>query len=278
MYDGDSLDAVVCLVRDAAARGGRRAAVVGTCSYGGSSGATRRARACTRRCSRWGRNRRRSGWRISRGRFPAPVRTPGMNTTRGWTLVLGRGDEGARGRDVAVQRVAADAFAAAVAAVNRRRRRTRPKYTPRVVIVESRLLPATRAVRAAVPDADVAVAVEDDLDRLVAASAAPDGARVRETFWDALRDGDEDRETRRCDEDRETRRCDEDAVASYASGAFLDYTGRTRAFARRELASCDAWPQLTATLREFRRGASRRGGCSPSCSTPRTTPSTGTDW
>ena len=127
------------------------------------------------------------------------------------------------------------------------------------------------------PDADVAVAVEDDLDRLVAASAAPDGARVRETFWDALRDGDEDRETRRCDEDRETRRCDEDAVASYASGAFLDYTGRTRAFARRELASCDAWPQLTATLANFVE-ARPAAGCSPSCSTPRTTPSTGTDW
>ena len=259
MYDGDSLDAVVCLVRDAAARGGRRAAVVGTCSYGGSSGATRRRARMHTAVFAVGPEPSAEWLEDIARTLPAPVRTPGMNTTRGWTLVLGRGDEGARGRDVAVQRVAADAFAAAVAAVNRRRRRTRPKYTPRVVIVESRLLPATRAVRAAVPDADVAVAVEDDLDRLVAASAAPDGARVRETFWDALRDGDEDRETRRCDEDRETRRCDEDAVASYASGAFLDYTGRTRAFARRELASCDAWPQLTATLREFRRGASRRG-------------------
>ena len=251
MYDGDSLDAVVCLVRDAAARGGRRAAVVGTCSYGGSSGATRRRARMHTAVFAVGPEPSAEWLEDIARTLPAPVRTPGMNTTRGWTLVLGRGDEGARGRDVAVQCVAADEFAAAVA------KRTRPKYTPRVVIVESRLLPATRAVRAAVPDADVAVAVEDDLDRLVAASAAPDGARVRETFWDALGDGD--RETRRCDEDRETRRCDEDAVVSYASGAFLDYTGRTRAFARRELASCDAWPQLTATLREFRRGASRRG-------------------
>ena len=182
MYDGDSLDAVVCLVRDAAARGGRRAAVVGTCSYGGSSGATRRRARMHTAVFAVGPEPSAEWLEDIARTLPAPVRTPGMNTTRGWTLVLGRGDEGARGRDVAVQRVAADAFAAAVAAVNRRRRRTRPKYTPRVVIVESRLLPATRAVRAAVPDADVAVAVEDDLDRLVAASAAPDGARVRKRF------------------------------------------------------------------------------------------------
>ena len=156
MYDGDSLDAVVCLVRDAAARGGRRAAVVGTCSYGGSSGATRRRARMHTAVFAVGPEPS-AEWLEELARtLPAPVRTPGMNTTRGWTLVLGRGDEGARGRDVAVQRVAADAFAAAVAAVNRRRRRTRPKYTPRVVIVESRLLPATRAVRAAVPDVDVA--------------------------------------------------------------------------------------------------------------------------
>ena len=259
MYDGDSLDAVVCLVRDAAARGGRRAAVVGTCSYGGSSGATRRRARMHTAVFAVGPEPSAEWLEDIARTLPAPVRTPGMNTTRGWTLVLGRGDEGARGRDVAVQRrLPPDAFAA-VAAVNRRRRRTRPKYTPRVVIVESRLLPATRAVRAAVPDADVAVAVEDDLDRLVAASAAPRRRARPSVLGRAPRRG-EDRETRRCDEDRETRRCDEDAVASYASGAFLDYTGRTRAFARRELASCDAWPQLAATLREFRRGASRRGG------------------
>ena len=270
MYDGDSLDAVVCLVKDAAARGGRRAATVGTCSYGGrgESGASgSRARMHTlvfavgpESSAKW--------LEDIAGTLPAPVRTPGMTTTRGWDLVLGRGDEGARGRDVAVQRVAADGFAAAVAVVARRHRRIRPKNKPRVVAVESRLLPATRAVRAAVPDADVAVAVEDDLDRLVAARAAPAAVRVREKFWDLFLepDGDGDGDGDGEGEWRGAQRRGEDAVASgevavtsSALGAFLDYTGRTRAFARRELASCGAWPQLTATLRGFRRGASRRG-------------------
>ena len=112
------------------------------------------------------------------------------------------------------------------------------------------------------PDADVAVAVEDDLDRLVAARAAPAAVRVREKFWDLflepVGDGDGEGEgAHRRGEDAVA--SGEVAVTSSALGAFLDYTGRTRAFARRELASCGAWPQLTATLRGFRRGASRRG-------------------
>ena len=183
-----------------------------------------------------------------------------MNTTRGWTLVLGRGDEGARGRDVAVQRVAADAFAAAVAAVNRRRRRTRPKYTPRVVIVESRLLPATRAVRAAVPDADVAVAVEDDLDRLVAASAAPDGARASEKRF-GTRSGDGTRTGKRVDATRTGKRVDATRTRSRRTPrerSWITPVGRARSRVAswRRATRGRSW---TATLREFRRGASRRG-------------------
>ena len=268
MYDGDSLDAVVCLVRDAAARG-----------------------ASTRR------RRRHVFVRRFVGRDATP-RAHAHGGVRGGAGTVGGVVGGYREDASRAGSYPGDEHHARVDSGVGARRRGREEETSRCSASPPTNSPPPAAVNRS--DADERTEIYT-ARRHRGVEASPGDARgtsggarrrrggrrgrrpgqtrrrerrarrrarPRNVFGAALRDGDEDRgnaraadrETRRCDEDRETRRCDEDAVVSYASGAFLDYTGRTRAFARRELASCDAWPQLAATLREFRRGASRRGG------------------
>ena len=104
-------------------------------------------------------------------------------------------------------------------------------------------------------------------------------ARVRETFWDALGTGTKTKtewKTRRCDEDRETRRCDEDAVVSVRLGRV---PGLHRSDARVRASRVGVVRRVAAVDGGANRRKRRpRPGGSPSCSTPRTTPSTGTDW
>lgn len=309
MYDGDCLDAAVLLVRDAAMEEGRRAEVVGTCTYVERGSARSAPRLAGRGEGVTGERER---YRAGRGpaakmytvifavapetvagdgsgdwlkgvaaSLPRPVPVPGMEVTDGWTLKLaGLGASSAAGvaapgtgtsesggsmfRDAAMQRAAAASFATAAASLADEQS---PRAPGRCIALESRLLPCTTALRAALPNVEVSVAVEDDLDRLVAVavaerlgsdpvgdlSSASPSVEVRASFWDLLTDecrGDDKRHDGGVEKMRGARGGDSETRRPL-TGAFLDYTGRTKGFGRPELAACGDWPQLTAVFRNM---------------------------
>ena len=186
-----------------------------------------------------------------------------LRFSSGWTLRLGDGEAGPRGRDAETQRRVAEAFAAAVA---ERAADVSPAAStppPLALALDSRLLPAALALRRVAPRVAVRVAVEDDLDRLVASEAARRAGLVAA--------GDQHPRARRETDgvaiEIETNARDLLASASRASsgvvvGAFLDFTPRHRAFSRAEVAACGSWPHLNAALRAIRRrgGGGRRAG------------------
>ena len=298
LYDGDAADQAVCFVADAARRGGRVADVVGAVSYGGLPGAPPRdgsdanAHASARMQtlaflvttddsttgggdgSTPGRRARvvSAATRASEAFFKKALddkkktdeEAAPLRFSSGWTLRLGDGEAGPRGRDAETQRRVADVFAAAVA---ERAADVSPAAStppPLALALDSRLLPAALALRRVAPRVAVRVAVEDDLDRLVASEAARRAGLVAA--------GDQHQRARRETDgvaiEIETNARDLlDASASRASsgvvvGAFLDFTPRHRAFSRAEVAACGSWPHLNAALRAMRRrgGGGRRAG------------------
>jgi hypothetical protein len=298
LYDGDAADQAVCFVADAARRGGRVADVVGAVSYGGLPGAPPRdgsdanahARARMQTLaflvttddsttgggdgSTPGRRVRvvSAATRASEAFFKNALddkkttdeEAAPLRFSSGWTLRLGDGEAGPRGRDAETQRRVADVFAAAVA---ERAADVSPAAStppPLALALDSRLLPAALALRRVAPRVAVRVAVEDDLDRLVASEAARRAGLVAA--------GDQHPRARRETDgvaiEIETNARDLlDASASRASsgvvvGAFLDFTPRHRAFSRAEVAACGSWPHLNAALRAMRRrgGGGRRAG------------------
>ena len=297
LYDGDAADQAVCFVADAARRGGRVADVVGAVSYGGLPGAPPRdgsdanvhARARMQTLaflvttddsatgggdgSTPGRRARvvSAATRASEAFFKkaldekkkADEEAAPLRFSSGWTLRLGDGEAGPRGRDAETQRRVAEAFAAAVA---ERAADVSPAAStppPLALALDSRLLPAALALRRVAPRVAVRVAVEDDLDRLVASEAARRAGLVAA--------GDQHPRARRETDgvaiEIETNARDLLVSASRASsgvvvGAFLDFTPRHRAFSRAEVAACGSWPHLNAALRAMRRrgGGGRRAG------------------
>ena len=231
------------------------------------------------------------GWLEAQvARLPAPPPADGMVMTVGWALKLAGVGTGAGAenetflRDAAMQHAAAASFAAAAAAAIGSSASSYPP--PWYIALESRLLPAVKALRNVLPKARVSVVVEDDLERLVATAVAArlstscstpcstssttstfssfsssSAVQVKARFWDLLTDvgGDSGGRTRReGGAEKGEGEMDGDLAQEALSGAFLDYTGRTRAFARAELAACAVWPQLAAVLRSFQ--YSRGGG------------------
>ncbi len=300
LYDGDAADQAVCFVADAARRGGRVADVVGAVSYGGLPGAPPRdgsdanahARARMQTLaflvttddsatgggdgSTPGRRARvvSAATRASEAFFKKALddkkttdeEAAPLRFSSGWTLRLGDGEAGPRGRDAETQRRVAEAFAAAVA---ERAADVSPAAStppPLALALDSRLLPAALALRRVAPRVAVRVAVEDDLDRLVASEAARRAGLVAA--------GDQHPRARRETDGGVAIEIETNArdlllaSASRASsgggvvGAFLDFTPRHRAFSRAEVAACGSWPHLNAALRAMRRrgGGGRRAG------------------
>ena len=156
-----------------------------------------------------------------------------LRFSSGWTLRLGDGEAGPRGRDAETQRRVAEAFAAAVAERAADVSPAAPTLRRRAAL-DSRLLPGGAALRRVAPRVAVRVAVEDDLDRLVASEAARRAGLVaagdqhprarRETDGVAI-----EIETNARDLSRPRRRASSGVVV----GAFLDSPPGTARPARR---------------------------------------------
>ena len=278
MYDGDSLDAVVCLVRDAAARGGstrrRRRHVFVRRFVGRDAG--RPARTA-------------GGVRGGAGTVGGVVRGYREDASRAGSYPgdehharvdsgVGARRRGREGRDVAVQCVAAAQLRPPSPS------RRGPKYTPR----------RHRGVEASPRDAR-GTSGGARRRRGGRRGRRPGQTRRRErrarrrarprTFWGSIRGGGRTREAASIDEDRNAsmRRGPGNASMRRGRGCVvrlgrvLDYRSDARVRASRVGVVRRVAQLASGGFANFVEAASRRR-CSPSCSTPRTTPSTGTDW